>query len=465
MPDKGGAIGHGTSSSRRPVKNARSSLIVPLLGIAAPIATGIMAQTGYHVINAFWVGKIGAEAVAVVTVAFPVNMVLIALGSGLSMAGSILIAQNHGAKNHQQVNQLVAQTLSGMAMLAVVLAAAGVMLAPDILRLLGAEHRIFIDSLNYLRITFAGSVFVFLSMSYQAILRGLGEARAPLMVIVPGVVLNAVLDPIMIFGWGPLPALGVQGAACATVLTQFTTSVAGIYLTLRPRFGIRFRVSQMRPDWPMISSLLRIGIPASIEQSMGALTVSVMTYLASGYGTIALASYGIVFRLMTFAVIPSYAVSMATSILVGRSLGMADTQQASRIAVLAATFNFALMFAVSAILILRARPIAGFFVPGEPQLITYCATVLQLFALAFPMAGIQSALAGAFRGAGDATIAMALSLLGNWAIQIPLSIALSRYTVLADIGLWWAMCIAAAINAAIATGYYRSGRWQRKLIR
>lgn len=432
-----------------------------MLSLAIPISVAAMVQTSYHLINAFWVGRINPDAVAVISLCFPVILIMISIGSGLSLGGSILIAQARGANDRQRLDHLAGQTLTALALLALVLSAAAFLATPYLVRLLGAADHLVPTAIGYLRISVMGTVFMFLSLAYQSVLRSLGHAKAPLLIIVPSVALNALLDPLLIFGWGPLPELGVLGAAYGTVLTQFVTACAGIWLMLRPRFGLHVGWRQLRPDRAITHAIVRLGVPASIEQAMGAVSVAVITTLAATFGTLALASYGIVFRMTTFTIIPIFGISMATSILIGQSLGAGHRDQCDRIARQAVQLAFVLMGGVGVLLFLLARPIAGLFVPADPELIDYCAKVLRIFALSFPLTGVQMALTGAFRGAGDTIAAMVLTLAGTWLVLIPLSAGLSKFTPLGDMGLWWAAPAAAVINVLMVVGYHRTGRWKK----
>ena len=441
--------------------NTHFSFASKLVGLGAPIAVGIMIQTAYHVINAFWVGRLGADALAVISLAFPVNLLVISLASGLALGGTILIARRHGEGNREQVDLLAAQTLSGMSILALIITAIGVAISPIIPTLLSASGSIHQPAVTFLQITFAGTLFTFLSMAFQYNLRALGHAQAPLLIIFPSVLINALLDPLLIFGWGPIPAFGVQGAALATLLTQLLTTLAGIWLMYLPRFGLSVQTQQLIPNTNILKTLLKLGIPASIEQSVGALSVSVMTVLASGFGTMALASYGIAFRLMTFTMIPAIGISMATSILLSNSLGHAEKDAANTIAKEASVINFLMMSAIATILFFIAPNIAAFFSPTDPSLAAYCSTVLQFFALSYPFSSIQTAMAGAFRGAGDTFMAMMLSVIGVWVLQIPLAIILAIHTSLEDMGLWWSILISAGLNAIIAIGYFQTQRWKK----
>lgn len=438
---------------------AYRALLRQLLRLALPIAIGGVAQTSYQLVNAFWVGRLGADAVAVVSVCFPVNLVIVSLASGMALAGSIMVAQHHGAGNKGEVVHHAAQTLTSVVILGVFLAVVAYLAAPTILKLLGSGVSIFTDSVNYLRVTLFGTVFVFLSSAYQSILRGIGEARAPLRIIFAAVVTNAMLDPLLIFGWGPVAAHGVAGAAVATIITQCLAAIAGLWLMLRPRFGLSLAIADLKPRWSAISSMYRLGIPASVEQTMQALTVTVMTVLVARYGNVALAGYGMAFRLLTFSIIPIFGMGTATAVMVGQSAGGGNSERARRITLAAAGFNALFMAMVAVALLTASRTIVSVFVPTDPELVRSAAGILQILALSFPLAGINMALSGAFRGAGKTFVAMLMTLCGIWVVQLPSAYLLSTYTALGEAGLWWASVIASAANVLIGWAYFRSGRW------
>lgn len=458
-------MGLNLLNDNNPSLSSQNTLLRQLLTLAIPISVAAMVQTSYHLINAFWVGRIDPDAVAVITLCFPVLLIMISIGSGLSLGGSILIAQAYGAQNRDRLNHLASQTIIALVLLALLLSCSVFLAAPAIIELLGAADHLVDTATRYLRISVAGTVFMFLSLSYQAVLRALGSARAPLLVIVPSVALNGLLDPVFIFGWGPMPALGVTGAAYGTVITQFITACAGIWLMLRPRFGLTINRQHLKPHGASTSAIVRLGLPASVEQAMGAASVAIITTLAAAFGTTAIASYGIVFRITTFTIIPIFGISMATSILIGQSLGAGTVDQCNRIARQAAMLALMVMSSISVSLFLLAMPVARLFVPADPALVEYAATVLRIFSLSFPFIGVQMALTGAFRGAGDTFSAMVITLAGTWLIQIPLAISLSRMTALEDMGLWWSAPLAGAINVTIVTLYYRTGRWRKRLAR
>jgi putative MATE family efflux protein len=190
-----------------------------LLTLAVPIILANLLQTGYQLTDAFWVGRLGAAAVAAISVSFPVTFLVIALGSGLAMAGATLAAQYMGAGRQDMVNHVAAQTMLMVLISSVVFGAIGYALSPFLLRLLGVAPDVYEGALGFMRVSFVGIIFVFTYAMFQALMRGVGQTRIPLYIVAGTVLLNFALDPIFIFGWGPIPGQGVMGAAFATLAT------------------------------------------------------------------------------------------------------------------------------------------------------------------------------------------------------------------------------------------------------
>jgi putative MATE family efflux protein len=441
--------------------SANEGILRPLAALAIPIVLANTIHTSHQLVNTFWVGRLGADAVAAVSVSFPVIFLLISIGAGLSIAGSILAAQYAGAGNRAMVGRVAGQTLGMTVVVALLLTAAGVAAAPPLLGLMQVAEQVFDDALAYMRLSFLGILWMFLFAMYQALMRAVGDTRRPLYVIAAAAVLNAILDPILIFGWGPLPALGVAGAACATLITQALCALIGLRLLFSTRFGLELKLRELPPDWSLIGRIVRLGLPASLEQAMQALGIAAVTLLVTGFGTLALAAYGIGFRVLTFVIIPAFGISMAASTLVGHSIGAGDLGRARRITRVSAWTGLLLLGSAGLLVALAAAPIVRFFVPQDPALVMAGAETLRWMALSFGFSGVQLALAGTFRGAGDTIATMALAAVGVWLVLLPLAWLLSTHLEFGARGVWIAYPIAGAINLLLALLYLRHGRWQR----
>lgn len=437
------------------------NILRQLLALAIPIILANAVQTSYQLINTFWLGRLGANAVAAISVSFPIIFLLVSLGGGLTIAGSILVAQYTGARDSAKVNHASGQTLLMVVAISLLLSIVGFAAVPLLLRLMNVEAEVFSEAASYMRISFVGIVFVFAFAMYQSIMRGIGEVKAPLYVVSASVVLNMILDPILIYGWGAIPALGVAGAAYATLATQIVSAVVGMYLLFSARYGLHLKARDLIPDWPLIKLVFRLGLPASIEQSMQALSMTVTTILVSTFGTLAIAAYGLGFRVLTFVIIPAFGISMAVSTLVGQSIGAGDRQNAEKIAIAASWLSVWLLGAIGIVFFVFAAPIVRFFVPEDAALIAESALVLRYMAVAFATLGVQLALSGAYRGAGATFITMLLSALGVWVVQLPIAFCISKYTAMGEDGIWLSFPLSSVINMLVSIWYFRHGQWKR----
>ena len=297
------------------------------LSIPFRIVMANILATAYQMTDTFWVGRLSAEAVAAVTLCFPINFLMIAIGAGLPIAGSVLIAQFKGRGEERQMNHVAGQTLLMVLGVSIVLTAFGYWLSEPIIRLMSNDPAVIPDAaVRFLQITFIGFVFVFGFFVYQSLTRGLGVVMVPMLIVAVTVLLNFILDPLFIFGWGPFPAMGVAGAAMATLCTQALAAAIGFGLLFSGRHGLRPGLRDFRPDLALLGKTIRLGIPASVEQSrMRAMALFVMTLLVSGFGSVAVAAYGVGLRIITFVMIPAMGLSMATTTIVAcKTSGMRE---------------------------------------------------------------------------------------------------------------------------------------------
>ncbi|MGI4941970.1 MAG: MATE family efflux transporter, partial [Janthinobacterium lividum] len=331
-----------------------------------PIVLANLLQTGYQLTDAFWVGRLGAAAVAAVSVSFPITFLMIAIGGGLGVAGATLTAQYFGARDQVMVNHVAAQTMLMVIGVSVALGSLGFLLAPSILHMLGVAPEVYAEALGFLRVSFVGLIFVFAFAMFQALMRGVGQAAAPLYIVIATVVLNFVLDPLFIFGWGPIPAAGVMGAAMATLSTQALATVVALVLLLRGTYGIAITPRGLVPDLAYIRRALQLGFPASIELSARALGLIVMSLLVARFGTVTLAAYGVGSNVLQVVTIPALGLSTAAAALVGQNIGAGRLDRAAGITRLAAVLGFLILTLVGVAAYAAAPAVVRFFVPGEP---------------------------------------------------------------------------------------------------
>jgi MATE family, multidrug efflux pump len=432
-----------------------------LLRLSIPIVVANLLQTAYQVTDTFWVGRLDAQAVAAVSLSFPINFLMIAVGGGLPIAGSVLIAQYKGRGDEQAMNHVTAQTLLMVLVVSILLTVTGYALSEPIMRFMGAAPDVLPGAVRFLQVTFLGFIFVFGFFVFQSLMRGLGEVQAPMYIVLVTVLLNLVLDPLLIFGWGPIPAWGVAGAALATVCTQALATLIGFTLLFGGRYGIRVKLPNFWPDFQFLWRAFRLGFPTSVEQGVRASGLIFMTLLVSPFGTMYVAAYGIGTRFLAFVIIPSMGLSMGTSALVGQNIGARKLDRAERTNLISCLVAFFGPLPIGILLFFFAEPAARFFMPEGGSAIEYSATFIRLIAFSFGFISVQHVISGTLRGAGNTLAAMMLSLLAQWVLKFPLAYVLSRHTSLGPAGIWWAHPIAAVLSAIVAVSWFARGDWKR----
>jgi putative MATE family efflux protein len=435
-----------------------------LLSLAVPIILANLLQTAYQLTDAFWVGRLGAAAVAAISVSFPVTFLVIALGSGLAMAGATMSAQYMGAGRQDMVNHVAAQTMLMVVATSVLFGGIGFALAPYLLHLLGVAPDVYAGALGFLRVSFVGIIFVFTYAMFQALMRGVGQTRIPLLIVAGTVLLNFLLDPVLIFGWGPVRGLGVMGAAYATLITQALAAVIGIAIFLRGRHGIALSWRGFKPDPGYLKRAFFLGLPGSAELSTRALGLMVMSFLVASFGTVAIATYGVGSNVLQIVTIPVMGMSMAVSTLVGQNIGAGKLERASTIATLGGTLSFAVLTALGIIAWFCAPWLVRFFIPDDPAVIAEGARFIRIQCLAWGGIGVQLCVVAAFRASGNMLSAMVIAMVSQWMVQFPLAYVLSKHGALHEHGIWWSFPVTNVVVALVSIAWFARGSWKRTRI-
>ena len=436
-------------------------ILKSLLTLAIPIVLANVLQSAYQIIDAFWVGRLGGAAVAAVSISFPVMFLMIALGMGLAMAGSTLIAQYRGAGNDTMVAHVAAQTLNMVAALSLTLSVLGYFATPALLRLMGVGPDVYPGALGFMRVSFGALLFNFTFFVFQSIMRGVGRPTLPVYIVLVTVILNFALDPLFIFGWGPIPATGVMGAALATLATQVLAALVGMIVLRAGRHGVHLQPHDFIPDLAYMKRAFYLGAPASVEQSARALGLMVLIFLITSFGTQTVAAYGVGSNIVQVVIIPAFGLAMALSVLVGQNIGAGNIERAARIGRLGTQLAFSTLTVIGGVVFLFAREFSAFFVPHDPGVIAASAHFLRIMALAWGFMGIQVAVIGVLRAAGNMVTTMMLTITTQWVIQFPLAYILSKHTALHANGVWWAFPISNVLSAMVVLAVYARGDWKK----
>lgn len=452
------------SGQHAKVSMTEGPLLPILVRVALPITFANLFQASYDIINAFWLGRLGQDAIAAVTASGPLFFVLISLGSGLSTAGAVLIAQNAGAKRYDALDHVAAQTLLMVAVMALVFTLFGAATTAPALRLIGVERGIADLAADYLLIRYLGMIPMFVFMAVQAMLQSVGEVRFAMRVQLASLMLNAALDPVLIFGLGPLSPMGVTGAAWATVIAQALALAVVLRHMLTGRSILHLRARHFRPDLAHIKLALNLGLPASVEQATRTFSSLLLMSLAASFGTIGLASYGVGTRLLFFWFTPIIGLGIATATVVGQNLGAGQTERADQAARIAAKLGFVALSVVGVVHLPFARLIMATLAPGEGEVIENATVFAYIYLPFLGINAVNQVLLGTFRGAGSTRQSMALSLIQQWAFQLPIALGLALATPLGLLGIW--LCYPAGNVATLVLGllWFRFGSWRRRLV-
>lgn len=430
-----------------------------LFSLSFPIIVANLLQTAYNMIDTFWVGRLGSDAVAAVSVSFPVIFFLVSLGFGVGIASSILVATNFGGKRLSKVNYLVAQSLFFSFVISLFISVIGFFLSPILISLFGVSDSVFPLAVSYLRYSFLGLVFVFLFFVIQSLLRGVSEVKKPALIVLLTVILNFFLDPLFIFGFGPVPALGVSGAALATLFTQALASFLGVALLLRGVNGVKISFRSFKPDFSVMKKFFSLGLPATLESSSRSLGLVLMNFIVASFGSVALASFGVGSRIFSFVIIPAVGFSMASSTLVSQSLGAGNKSRVFEVVRWSLLISFSVLFVAGLLFFLFAERIAFFFVPSSLAVVSETTFFIRVLSLSFPFLSSMMVLSGSFRGAGNTFLAMLLSLFGVFVLRVPFAFIFSRFSSLGLNAVWFSYPFSILISFFLSLFLYFKVSW------
>lgn len=446
------------------------TLVRPMFRIAWPLVTLQLLQVAYNVVDTFWLGAYSTDAVGALSLAFPLIFLLISIGGGFTASGAILVAQHSGG-NTGEVDLIAGQTVSFVTIVAVILAVIGYVTTDPLLKLLpasaGTQAAIVPLAADYMRIFVLGIPFLFGFFVFLALLRGHGNTRAPMRVMFVSVVVNLLLDPLLIFGIGPAPRLGIEGAALATVGSRALAAAMGFYLLFRTETGPNVRLAALVPRRQYVSRIVRLGVPTAVERSASSLAMISLTVLVVTFPPAIVTAYGLGNRLISLAFLPAEGLGQATDTIVGQNLGAGDPRRAEHAVWIATIVIAAIMLSVAGIALAFPEPIVKTFLtaggPGSDETMAHSVAHLRFAASMFVFMGVLQIMLGAFRGAGNTRTAMAFSILTLWGVRVPVTYALVAAGWGAT-GIWTGLVVGDAVGALAATVWFTRGTWTDTIV-
>jgi len=445
----------------RQKKLLEGPIVKSILAIAIPIILVNSLQTVYQLIDTFWVGRIGTNAVAAVSLSLPVIFFLQSLAMGLTLAGSILVAQFNGRGDRHGVALATGQTLSFVVLISLTVAVLGYFFAGWLLQFLTNDPTVLSPATDYLSISFLAMPAMFIFMIFQSTLRGIGEVRLPFFVVLTTVILNFFLDPLFLFGWNFIPALGVAGVAWATFATEILSAVIGLAILFSRKYNFELRLTDFRIQKKWVAKIFRLGIPSSLEMSLRSLGMVLMMLIVSAFGTLAVAAFGIGTRILMFVIIPAIGFAMASTTLVGNNLGAQQHSRTEKIVKSGIKIASGSLTILGIIVFVFAKKIVAFLVPGETELIASAALFIRMIAPTFGLIGIQMVVLGTMKAAGQTTTSMLLAMSQVFATFV-FAYFLSTNCDLAEFGIWIAYPLANIVAFVLALIFYFQKKWLKK---
>jgi putative MATE family efflux protein len=433
-----------------------------LLAFALPILAGNVLQSMNGSVNSIWVGRFLGEAALTATAnANSVLFLLIGSVFGVSMAATILVAQYIGAGQLGEARRVVGASASFFALLAVTIAALGWIGAPWLLAAMRTPPAAVPLARDYLRIIFVAIPFIYLYTFVMAVLRGAGDSRTPFRFLLLSVGLDIALNPLLIFGIGPLPRLGIAGSALATLLANAVSLAALLGYLYRRGNPLCLRgadLAYLRPDGAIVATLLRKGLPMGLQLLVVSANAVALMSVVNRYGTDTTAAYGATWQLWNYLNMPALALGAAVTSMAAQNVGAGRWERVHRVAGAGVAFHLAITGALVLVLLLLNRTALSLFLqPGAALVIA--GHINLTGAWSFMFFGVSMVLFGVVRSTGAVVPPLVILLLTLWGIRLPVALGLSsRFG--AD-AIWWSFPLASSASALLAFGYYRLGGWRR----
>jgi putative MATE family efflux protein len=437
------------------------SLRAAIFLLAVPMVMEMMMESLFAVCDIFFVGKLGAEAIAVVGLTESMIVIVYALAFGIAISATATVARRIGEGDRDGAAKAAVQIIYLGLMVSAVLAVIGITFAPTLLRLMGAEPPVVALGTNYMRIMLGGNVVIFLLFMINAIFRGAGDAAIAMRVLWLSNALNIILAPCFIFGLLFFPKLGVTGAAVGTTIGRGCGALFALYylLTREERFNIERRHLPLNPA--LIWKLAKMAASASLQTLIGMTSWTALVRIVSAFGSDAVAGYVIGLRVIIFALLPSLGISNAAAALVGQSLGAGKPERAEKAVWMAAFYNAAFLTVVGFLLAIFAPFIASLFT-ADSTVLGFAADALRIIAVGFTFYAFGMVMQTSFNGAGDTLTPTLLNLCIFWLFEIPLAYVLAYYGGLREHGVFWAVLVAFCMLAVAGTVLFRRGTWKFK---
>jgi putative MATE family efflux protein len=439
------------------------SLNRSILLLAIPMVLEMVLESLFAVVDVFWVGRLGANAVATVGLTESLLALVFAIGLGLALSTTAMVARRIGEKEPEEAAVAGVQAILLGLVISLAMGVPAAIYAPQLLHLMGASPAIVAEGSGYARIALGGCGAIILLFLNNAIFRGAGDAAIAMRLLWVSNIINLILDPCLIFGIGPFPRMGVTGAALATFSGRSIGVLYQFYRLLKGSERIRVLVRHVRLNIGVMLRLLRVSLTGMLQFAIANASWIFLVRIVSIFGSNSVAGYTVAIRIVVFFVLPSWGLSNAAATLVGQNLGARRPDRAAEAVWRTGFYNMLFLGSIGVFFIVFATPVVKLFV-ADPAVIPIAAVALRTFACgnigyAYGMVMLQ-----AFNGAGDTVTPTFVNFFGFWVLELPLAWVLAVNLSLHAEGAFLAIVIAECSMAAAGIILFRQGRWKKKVI-
>ncbi len=423
-----------------------------LMSMGLPMALSMLVNSLYNIVDSFFVAKISEDAMNALSLVFPVQNFINAVAIGFGVGISASIAYYLGAGDKKKANQSATQGLLFAAIHGVVLTVLCIAVMPAFLRLFTSSQPVIDLGIRYSVIAFAFSLVISLGISFEKIFQGVGRMKVTMVSLAAGCIANIILDPFLIFGIGPFPQMGIEGAALATGIGQVLTLAIYLIVYLKMPIPVRIGKQYLSPDREVAVRLYAVGVPATFNLALPSLLISALNAILSAYSQIYVVILGIYYKLQTFLYLPANGIIQGMRPLIGYNFGAGEHRRVKKIYLLTLCMSGTILLAGTVVCLACPGWLIGLFTQNE-ETIRAGETALRIISAGFAVSAISVTSSGALEGLGKGLPSFVISLFRYAVIIIPAAYALSR--LFGPDGVWNAFWITEVIAAVISLYVYR----------
>lgn len=434
-----------------------------IIMLAIPMMLEQIMESIFAVVDIYFVSKISVNAIATVGLTETFMFIIYSLAIGLSAGTTALIARRTGEKDKKGASNVAVQSIILSSFIAITVGVLGYIYAEEVLRLMGGDEALIAEGVGYTRILLSFNIIIFLLYLLNAIFRGAGDAAIAMYSLIFANSINIVLDPMLIFGWGPFPELGINGAAVATCIGRGFGVLLQLVILIKGSSAIKLIWEDLKIDFTVIYELIKLSLGGIGQYVISTFSWIFLVRIVSQFGNTAVAGYTVAFRVIIFTVLPSWGLANAVATLVGQNLGAGKSDRAEKSAWTAAKYNAIFLLFISIIFWIFAPQIISFFTQ-EAEVVKEGVKALRIITLGYIVFSYGMVLGNAFNGAGDTVTPTIVNFIAFWCIEIPLAYMLSNTFGYGSQGVYASIAISEAFLALMLIVLFRRGKWKKKKI-